>query len=136
MISEPEVKNRYSTPPRPMAATIASLASSAWTSVQAPVTIVVATDRPPFLEPYTRCRYPCAGRPTSLDGCCRTRARAMAAEPGRPRRRPKYSSGAEDVKSRIVAESPIVDSLATLCARAPAAIVGAGTRGHTAALGD
>src|SRR5215208_4523006 len=47
MISEPDVKNRYSTPASPIAATIASLASLAWTSVHAPGAIVVATGPPP-----------------------------------------------------------------------------------------
>src|SRR4051812_42720995 len=51
MISEPEVKNRYSTPPSPIAATSASLVSSACTSVHAPGVIVVAIRRPPLLWP-------------------------------------------------------------------------------------
>src|SRR5688572_536131 len=58
MISEPEVKNRYSTPPRPIAATSASLASSACTSVQAPGAIVVAIGRLP--SPLVAQSYPLA----------------------------------------------------------------------------
>src|SRR5579885_412971 len=91
MISEPEVKNRYSTPASPIAATIASLASSAWTSVQAPGAIVVATGPPPG--------YPHdGGEPASV----LPRAGAGAAErSGQPLpgpRNPKYSRGVANVK--------------------------------------